>query len=106
MQQPSHFAGQQQQPFSGRMNATAPQMPQRTFLPQQPMMLQGQQLATPPGEGHAGPSDAGEGGEAEGNSRTKRKLQFKDRNLWVGGQSVVGRKGEDGEWMEVMCSVM
>lgn len=31
----------------------------------------------------------------------KKKLLWSDRNLWLGGRSVVGRKGKDGEWMEV-----
>jgi hypothetical protein len=38
--------------------------------------------------------------------REKRKVKFGDKNIWFGGESVVGRKGDDGEWMEVGCSVM
>jgi hypothetical protein len=38
--------------------------------------------------------------------REKRKVKFGDKNMWFGGESVVGRKGDDGEWMEVRCSVM
>jgi len=39
-------------------------------------------------------------------AREKRKMKFGDKNMWFGGESVVGRKGDDGEWMEVRCSVM
>jgi len=39
-------------------------------------------------------------------SQAKLKSLFKDKNIWIGGQSVVGRKGEDGKWEEVRCSVM
>jgi hypothetical protein len=38
--------------------------------------------------------------------REKRKMKFGDKNMWFGGESVVGRKGDDGEWTEVRCSVM
>jgi hypothetical protein len=38
--------------------------------------------------------------------REKRKVKFGDKNIWFGGESVVGRKGDDGEWMEVGCRVM
>jgi hypothetical protein len=61
------------------------------------------------GEVPGGPAGSGDGtaaGGAQERGKWKRKLPFKDRNLWVGGQSIVGRKGKDGEWMEVRCSVM
>jgi hypothetical protein len=38
--------------------------------------------------------------------RDKRKVKFGDKNMWFGGESVVGRKGDDGEWMEVRCTMM
>jgi hypothetical protein len=124
-----------QQPFNGQMNtppagAPFPQQPsmqQQTFQPQQaphpqmsnlqpqyqskmaPPLGQAQQPAVSFNQAASGPPAFGDEAEARGeqeSGRTKRKLPFKDRNLWVGGQSIVGRKGKDGEWMEVRCSVM
>jgi len=41
------------------------------------------------------------------NQAEKKKPLYKEKTIWVGGQSVVGRKGKDGKWMEVKsCSVM
>jgi hypothetical protein len=58
-----------------------------------PPLAQGQQLATP--------------GGVEASDLVKQKPLWKDKRIWVGGQSVVGRKGIDGKWMEVKsCSVM
>jgi hypothetical protein len=37
----------------------------------------------------------------------KAKMQFKSRDIWVRGESHVGRRGKDGEWNEGRaCSVM
>jgi hypothetical protein len=132
--EPNSFAGQQ--PFHGQMNtpgaaaAAMPQQPsmqQQTFKPQQPPhsqmlnpqpqhqsnmappLAQGQKPAVSFGQAQGGPSVPGNGVEAIGpqeSNQWKQKLPFKNRNLWVGGQSIVGRKGKDGEWMEVRCSVM
>lgn len=130
MQQPNNFANQP--PLQGQMNATPPQMQQQpqAFHPHaqqaqyppmpmnpQPMpqhaptppLPQGQGAAAPVDDGHAGAAaeNAG-GGDKERKSRLVRaKLQFKNRNMWVGGESIVGRKGEDGKWDEVRgCNVM
>jgi hypothetical protein len=41
------------------------------------------------------------------NQAEKKKPLYKEKTIWVGGQSVVGRKGKDGKWVEVKsCSVM
>jgi hypothetical protein len=133
-QQP--FNGQMNTPPAGAPFPQQPSMQQQTFQPQQaphPQMMnpqqqaqqanpqpqyqsnmapplgQGQQPAVSFGQAESGPLAPGneaDAGGAQENGKTKRKLPFKDRNLWVGGQSVVGRKGKDGEWMEVRCSVM
>jgi hypothetical protein len=137
IQQPNNFANQQPFQGQGQMNeapllAYQPPMQQETyqhqplpmqhnsFQPQQaqyhpdqnaqqqpqpvevqpmpqyapvPPLAQGQQLATP--------------GGVEASDLVKQKPLWKDKRIWVGGQSVVGRKGIDGKWMEVKsCSVM
>ncbi|GAB7322793.1 hypothetical protein MBLNU13_g05363t1 [Cladosporium sp. NU13] len=74
-----------------------------------PPLAQGQGFGTPLDAGHAGAGagDAGGGDKDRKNSLTRAKLQFKGRDIWVGGESKVGRKGKDGEWTEVRgCSVM
>jgi hypothetical protein len=133
-QQP--FNGQMNAPPAGAPFLQQPSMQQQTFQPQQgphpqmmnpqqqaqstnlqpqhqsnmaPPLAQGQQPGVSFGQAQGEPPGSGDGTEARGaqeSGRTKRKLPFKDRNLWVGGQSIVGRKGKDGEWMEVRCSVM
>jgi hypothetical protein len=133
-QQP--FNAQMNTPLAGAPIPQQSSMQQQTFQPQQgphpqmmnpqqqaqqanpqtqhqinmaPPLAQGQQPAMSFGEVPGGPSGVGDenaAGGAQESGKTKRKLPFKDRNLWIGGQSVVGRKGKDGEWMEVRCSVM
>lgn len=80
-------------------------MPQ--YAPTSPLP-QDQGAAAPVDDGHAGaPAEKAGGRDNERKSRLARaKLQFKDRNMWVGGESIVGRKGEDGKWTERGCSVM
>lgn len=70
-------------------------------------LAQGQGFATPLDDGHDGAGNAGGGDKDRKNSLVRAKLQFKGRDIWVGGESSVGRKGKDGEWTEVRgCSVM
>jgi hypothetical protein len=98
----------QQQPMA--MN----QQPIPNYAPTPPL-AQGQGFA-PPGDGHAGAGpvnagavSAGDGaaGKERKSSLVRAKMQFKSRDIWVGGESHVGRKGKDGEWNEVRgCSVM
>lgn len=70
----------------------------------------GQQSATQFDDGYGEPVIAGDRSKVEEGARqssgAKKKVQFKDKDIWVGGQSVVGRKGKDGEWTEVRCGVM
>lgn len=104
----------QQQTFQPPQAQQHPQIPNTqqqappTNVQFAPPLPPGQQPAAMPFNGGDGdPSTAGDGGTAKrGSGRTKLKLPFKDRNLWMSGQSVVGRKGKDGEFMEVRCSVM
>lgn len=112
---PPNFQQQKEQPQEFQPQQPrfpTPQHPQATYPDPQdaiaPAPLQQnqdryQQFGTPA---------AGDGGDELAASSTRRgrqarkKLQFGDRNLWTGGQSVVGRKGKDGEWMEVRCVAM
>ncbi|KAM0704840.1 hypothetical protein Q7P35_007626 [Cladosporium inversicolor] len=116
MQQPNNFINQQ--PLPGQMNATPPPMQQQqpqAFQPyaqqahyppipnaqQQPQpmpqyapappLAQGQEPATPIDNGHAAARSAG--GKDRKGRLVRAKLQFKDRNMWVDGESIVGRKG-------------
>lgn len=99
-QTPLHFQQQQQ-----------PQIPDPNLITPAPPLQQVQQ-AQPEvtGGGPKGSAMPVEGGDAEGEAgeEYKEKLLWSDRNLWLGGRSVVGRKGKDGEWMEVTwgCIVM
>ncbi|KAM0719206.1 hypothetical protein Q7P37_005111 [Cladosporium fusiforme] len=92
---------QQQQPYplpppQDDAITPAPIIHQSPYAPQQ------QQQFAPSGEEPVAARDG------SGSRREKRKFAWKDRNLWTDGRSVVGRKGEDGEWMEVRwgCGVM
>lgn len=58
------------------------------------------------GEPDSAGEGAGEEGMRGGRRRRKRKSKFQDQNIWTGGQSIVGRKGKDGEWIEVRCVAM
>lgn len=99
----------QQQPMS--MN---PQ-PVPNYAPTPPL-AQGQGFAPPVDNGQAG-TGAGSaeavnaGDRAAGKERksglVRAKMQFKSRDIWVGGESHVGRRSKDGEWNEARgCSVM
>lgn len=77
-----------------------------------PPLAQGQGFA-PPGVKNAGSgpvsSDAGDAaiGKERKSSLVRAKMQFKSRDIWVGGESHVGRRGQDGKWNEARgCSVM
>ena len=69
-------------------------------------------MKSPPGRSRdrgARAFDSGEGaaGKERKSSLTRAKMQFKSRDIWVGGESHVGRRGEDGKWNEARgCSVM
>lgn len=132
-QQPYHgqvnAAGAPSSPLSPQAQQQPP-MPQQTFhQPQQAQYPQGpnmqpqaqptnvqfapplpqvqQPAATPFNKGHGKPSTAGNVGKAKrGIERIKLKAPFRDRNMGMSGQSIVGRKGKDGEFMEVRCSIM
>ena len=93
----------QQQPMPMPINPQP--MPQYAPTPPLP---QGQGLTTPYDDGKAGAAaqNAGDGDKERKSRLVRAKLQFKDRNMWVGGESIVGRKGEDGEWTERGCIVM
>ena len=78
-------------------------MPQYAHAP--PALAQASTLAAPFDNGHSGSGDARN--EDRKNSLVRAKLQFKGRDIWVGGESSVGRKDKDGKWTEVRgCSVM
>lgn len=70
-----------------------------------PPLTQDQGFVTPVADGQTGAGNAGKRERRSG--LVKAKLQFKGRDIWTGGESVVGRKGKDGKWTEVRgCSVM
>ena len=129
VRQPSIY--NHQQPLQGQFNATPPpiqQQQQQAFQAQQaryppfpnaqqqpqpmpqyahapPALAQGSAVAAPLDNGHAGSGNAGD--KDRKNSLVRAKLQFKGRDIWVGGESSVGRKDKDGKWTEARgCSVM
>jgi hypothetical protein len=86
-----------------------------------PPVAQGQGFAPPVDNGQAGARplndgavndeavNAGDGaaGKERKSSLVRAKMQFKSRDIWVGGESHVGRRSKDGEWNEARgCSVM
>ena len=113
---PGHFNAAPPPPLQQQQHASQYQRQQAQYPPlanaqqqhqQMPQyahaspLAQGQGFATPLDDGHDG------AGNDRKNSLVRAKLQFKGRDIWVGGESSVGRKGKDGEWTEVRgCSVM
>lgn len=82
------------------------QQPMQQF-PLAPPQAQGRPAAALSSDGQSAAvvgSDTGAG--VRSSRRVPRQSPFGNRNLWVDGRSVVGRKGKDGEWEEVRCSVM
>jgi hypothetical protein len=122
MQQQQHQAFQpyaQQAQYLPILNAQQPQpmnpKPIPNYAPTPPV-AQGQGFAPPVDNGQAGARpvndeavNAGDGaaGKERKSSLVRAKMQFKSRDIWVGGESHVGRRGEDGKWNEARgCSVM
>lgn len=70
---------------------------------QQRYQSQDRNTAAPTSDGRA---ESVAGGRPQGSGGMKKMPLFKGKNLWPEGQSVVGRKGTDGEWVEMRCTIM
>lgn len=90
-------------------HSTAPSMHQSTPIrfndhrERQQRQAQDRNFTAPFGNGG---TESVAGGMTQGSGRLKKQSLLKGMKLWPEGQSFVGRKGTDGEWEEMRCTVM